>query len=119
MKEPGAGELDQRITIRIRNDRESDNDSLESEYIVVAKRWAKVSTLGTAIYTGDKQTGDDITHRITFRRVKGLDTRHEIVCADGRLFRVRRPNPLNGSRVYIVADVEELRRLQEEERDYV
>lgn len=108
MKEPGAGELDTRITVRIRNDTPSADAGLESAYITVAKRWAKLVPLGTAVYTGAKQTGDDLTHRIIFRRVRGLDSRHEILCDDGRLFRVRRPTDLNGGRVYTVVDVEQL-----------
>jgi len=108
MKEPGAGELDTRITVRIRNDMPSDDAALESAYLTVARRWAKLMPLGTAVYTGAKQTGDDFTHRIIFRRLKGLDSRHEILCDDGRLFRVRRPSDLNGGRVYTVVDVEQL-----------
>jgi head-tail adaptor len=115
MKEPGSGQLDLRVTVRIRNDGESDDGGLQSEFIEVAKRWAKVEPLGTAIYTGAKQTGDDLTHRITFRRVKGLDTRHEILCADGRLFRVRRATAMNGGRVYTVVDAEELENGEEGE----
>jgi len=108
MKEPGAGDLDTRITVRIRNDMPSDDAGLDSQFIPVAKRWAQLMPLGTAVYTGAKQTGDDFTHRIIFRRAKGLDSRPEIVCDDGRVFRVRRPMDLNGGRVYTVVDVEQL-----------
>lgn len=115
MKEPGAGDMDTRVTVRIRSDRESGDAELESEFTTVAKRWAQVTPLGTAIYTGSKQTGEDMTHRIIFRRVKGLDARHEILCADGRLFRVQRPTALNGGRVYTVVDVVELANGTEED----
>ncbi|MGP5106025.1 head-tail adaptor protein [Pseudomonas helleri] len=119
MKEPGAGELDRRVKVRIRNDRQSQADAgLESEFTVVADRWAKITALGTAIYTGAKQTGDDFTHRVIFRRLKGLDTRHEIVCSDGQVFRVRRATPLGGGRVYTVVDVEELTRADDEDSSY-
>lgn len=108
MKEPGAGELDRRVTVRVRNDQPSEFDAgLTSEFTVVAHRWAKIEPLGTAIYTGAKQTGDDMTHRITFRRIKGLGTQHEIVCG-AQVFRVRRPTDLNGARIFSVVDVEEL-----------
>ncbi|MNP73425.1 Phage head-tail joining protein [compost metagenome] len=73
----------------------------------MAKRWAKIEPLGTAAYTGAVQVGNVTTHRIYFRFVRELDSRHEIY-AGGRVFRVKRPTSMRGRNVWSVIEVEEL-----------
>ena len=107
MREPAAGELNRRVTIRLRNDEPTDDMSLASAYLEVAQRWAKIEPLGTAVYAGAVQIGEAMTHRITFPKINGLTRAHEIT-RGAQVFRVRRVTDLNGRGVYTVVDVEEL-----------
>lgn len=108
MRPPEAGELQHRVQVRLRADHaQRDGPGLESEFIPVASRWAKIEPLGTATYQGTVQTGNVFTHRIYFRYVPGLDARHEIVEA-GQVFRVKRPSTIGGRKVWSVIEVEEV-----------
>lgn len=107
MREPAAGELNRRIEVRIRNDEPSDDMGLESEYVRIAGRWAKIEPVGTAIYAGAVQIGEAMTHRIIFPFLGGLTTAHEIVRGQ-QVFRVKRATDLNGRGVFTVVDAEEL-----------
>ncbi|MBC2655089.1 head-tail adaptor protein [Pseudomonas sp. MSSRFD41] len=108
MRPPEAGELQHRVQVRRRADHaQRDGPGLESEFIPVASRWAKIEPLGTATYQGTVQTGNVFTHRIYFRYVRGLDARHEIV-EGGQVFRVKRPSTIAGRNVWSVVEVEEV-----------
>lgn len=106
MREPETGELSHRMVVRIRHDTPK-GSGLASQFTEVAKRWVKVEPLGTATYTGAKQTGTEITHRLYCRFLEGLDTRYELA-GGGRVFRVKRPTAMRGRAVWSVIEVEEL-----------
>ncbi|WP_110995580.1 head-tail adaptor protein [Pseudomonas sichuanensis] len=105
--EPGAGELDQRITIRLREDMPVDEADVESVFAEPRQRWAKLRAVGTAAYTDSVQTDDTITHRVWVRRIEGVTTSHEIV-SGSMVYRVKRSAPWGAGKRFTVIEVEEL-----------
>lgn len=107
MQEPSSGDLNRRVTFRLRVDLPTADMGLGPTYPLVIQRWAKIEPVGTAIYTGSAQTDSRITHRVTVRRLEGVTTSHEVVW--GRtVYRVVRSAALNGGDDWTVFEVEEL-----------
>ncbi|WP_339521817.1 phage head closure protein [Pseudomonas sp. EL_65y_Pfl2_R96] len=107
IREPSAGELDRRITLRLRTDIPAPDQGLDSIFLDQKKRWAKIEPVGTAVYTAGIQTDVKITHRVTLYYLKGLSDAHEIVHGS-IIYRVRRVADMNGTRRYTLLEVEEL-----------
>lgn len=107
LKEPGAGELDRRITIRLRDDIPVDDAGLEQEFSQPRLRWAKIRAVGTAVYTDSVQTDDKITHRVWVRLLGGITTSHEVV-AGNVIYRVKRCAPWGAGKRFTLIEVEEL-----------
>lgn len=105
--EPPAGELDRRITIRLREDLPLDVADLESVFTEPRHRWAKLRAVGTAAYTDSVQTDDTITHRIWVRLLPGVTTSHEVV-AGGATYRIKRSAPWGAGKRFTLIEVEEL-----------
>ncbi|WP_282412242.1 phage head closure protein [Pseudomonas sp. PS01299] len=107
MREPSAGELDRRITLRLRADIPAPDQGLDSLFTDQKKRWAKIEPVGTAVYANGVQTDVKITHRVTFYYLKGMSESHEVVHGD-TIYRVRRVADMNGNRRFTLLEVEEL-----------
>lgn len=107
MREPSAGELDRRITLRLRSDVPAPNQGLDSLFTDQKKRWAKIEPVGTAVYAAGVQTDVKITHRVTFYYLKGMSEAHEVV-RGATIYRVRRVADMNGNRRFTLLEVEEL-----------
>lgn len=107
MIRPGAGARDKRAIIRTRNDKPKDDAGMKSDYVEVAKRWATLEALGTLLVHSGIQTGDKITHRIIFERVRGIDDQCEVVIG-ARLFRVVRVGDVNEAEIDTLLEVEEI-----------
>ncbi|GAB1617157.1 hypothetical protein PSN_2896 [Pseudomonas sp. NGC7] len=60
-REPESGELDRRITIRLREDLPVEDADLDAVFTQPRHRWAKIRAVGTAVYTDSVQT-DDTSH---------------------------------------------------------
>ena len=107
MREPSAGELDRRITLRLRSDVPAPDQGLDSLFTEQKKRWARIEPVGTAVYTAGVQTDVKITHRVIFYYLKGMSEAHEVVHG-GTIYRVRRVADMNGGRRFTLLEVEEL-----------
>lgn len=107
MREPSAGELDRRITVRLRSDAPAPDLGLDSVFSDQKKRWAKIEPVGTAVYANGVQTEVKITHRVILYYLKGMSDAHEVVHG-GSIYRVKRVADMNGSRRFTVLEVEEL-----------
>jgi SPP1 family predicted phage head-tail adaptor len=107
MREPSAGELDRRITLRLRTDVPAPDLGLDSLFAGQKKRWAKIEPVGTAVYASGVQTDVKITHRVTIYYLKGMSESHEVVHGT-TVYRVRRVTDMNGKRRYTLLEVEEL-----------
>lgn len=105
--EPAAGELDRRITIRLREDLPLDAADLESVFTEPRHRWAKKRAVGTAVYTDSVQTDDRITHRYWVRVLGGVTTSHEVVDG-GAIYRIKRSAPWGAGKRFTLLEVEEL-----------
>lgn len=107
MKHPAAGERDKRIEIRVRNDKPESDADLVSGYTRVGFRWALLEPLGTLLVHSGIQVNKKITHRLTFKRLPGIDDSHEVVMGK-RLFRVVGVGDVNESGIDTVLEVEEI-----------
>lgn len=107
MREPSAGELDRRITLRLRTDIPALDQGLESLFTEQKKRWAKIEPVGTAVFANGVQTDMKITHRVIFYFLKGMSESHEVVHG-ATVYRVRRVADMNGNRRFTLLEVEEL-----------
>ena len=107
MLEPSAGELDRRITLRLRSDIPAPDLGLDSLFTDQKKRWAKIEPVGTAVYANGVQTDVKITHRVTLYHLKGMSDAHEVVHG-GSIYRVRRVADMNGGHRFTLLEVEEL-----------
>lgn len=105
--EPESGELDRRITIRLREDIPVEDAGLEPAFTQDRHRWAKIRAVGTAVYTDSVQTDEKITHRVWVRLLDGVTTSHEIL-AGGSIYRVKRSAPLGNGKRFTLIEVEEL-----------
>lgn len=111
MNLPSIGELDRRVRLRARSDKaKTDGPGIESEYDYLPECWAKVQSVGSAVYSGSVQAGVTVTHRVTLRFRRGITDAHEVVeTFEGveTIYRVRRVSDL-GNRRFLVLEVEEL-----------
>lgn len=107
MREPSAGELDRRITLRLRTDIPAPDQGLDSVFTEQKRRWAKIEPVGTAVYAAGVQTDAKITHRVTFYYLKGMSESHEVLHG-ATIYRVRRVADMNGNRRFTLLEVEEL-----------
>lgn len=105
--EPGAGELNRRVTIRRRLDLPAADLGLDQTFPETRKRWAKITPAGAATYAGSAQIGDLITHRVIIRYLDGITDAHEVVHGV-RVYRVKRVTDMNGGHRFTMLDVEEL-----------
>lgn len=111
ISEPGAGDLNRRVTLRRRTDLPATDAGLTSLFSDERKRWARIEPVGTAIYSGSVQVDDRITHRITLRYLGVLTTDFEVVHAEV-IYRVKRATDLNGGHRFTMLEVEELGQVQ-------
>lgn len=109
--EPGAGDLNRRVTLRRRADLPAADGSLVSEFSEEKKRWARIEPVGTAIYSGSVQADDKITHRITLRHLGIVPIDFEVVHGDV-VYRVKRAADMNGGHRFTLLEVEELGLIQ-------
>lgn len=107
MREPSAGELDRRITLRLRSDIPAPDQGVDSLFTDQKKRWARIEPVGTAVYAAGVQTDVKTTHRVIFYYLKGMSEVHEVVHGT-TIYRVRRVADMNGSRRFTLLEVEEL-----------
>lgn len=106
-RDPESGELDRRITIRLREDLPAEEAGLEPAFTQDRRRWAKIRAVGTAVYTDSVQTDDKITHRIWVRCLDGVTTSHEVL-AGNVIYRVKRCAPWAAGKRFTLIEVEEL-----------
>lgn len=106
LREPGAGELNRRITLRLRSDIPTPALGLDSLFAQEKRRWAKIEPVGSATYSAGVQTDAKVTHRVTLYFLDGIGESHEVVHGS-KLYRVRRVTDMNGSHRFTVLEVEE------------
>lgn len=104
---PGAGELDKRITIRLRHDLPVGQFDIDQKKLNPIKRWASLKPVGTSVWQASVQTDEAVTHRCIIRYMGGITTSHEVLYND-LVYRVRRCAPLQGNKVFLVIELEEL-----------
>lgn len=107
MTAPFVGELNRRVTIRIRRDVSVGLAGLVAEYPTTLKRWARLVPVGTAVWAAAVQTEERVTHSCILRRIPDITTDYELV-SRGRVYAVRRCAELRGETIYTVLDLEEL-----------
>ncbi|MNJ27349.1 Phage head-tail joining protein [compost metagenome] len=111
MREPGAGELNRRIKLRLRSDLPEGEYDLASVFTEEKHRWARIAPVGTATYVAGLQVDAKVTHRVTLYFLDGLSECHEVVHG-AKVYRIQRIADINGSHRFTVLDVELLGLLQ-------
>lgn len=111
LREPGAGELNRRITLRLRSDIPTENLELGSIFTDEKRRWAKIEPVGSVTYSAGVQIDAKVTHRITLYFLDGIGESHEVLHGS-KLYRVQRVTDMNGAHRFTVLDVEELGQAQ-------
>lgn len=104
---PDPGELNQRITVRLRVDQPADDFGVEPSYPESFDTWAKVAQTSATAYQGSVQTESAVTHYFTIRFRKGITADHEVVHND-QVHRVKRVRDLNTQRRFLLLECEEL-----------
>lgn len=112
LQNPRPGDLSRRLVIKRRQDMPAMGGGVTPSYTTVATVWAKLEPVGGALFFGTKQVGEEVTDRIFMRRTAALTERtitgeHECEC-DGQRYRVRRASAVNGGRVWLMLEVENL-----------
>lgn len=110
-REPGAGDLDRRITVRRCMDVPAADMGLDSVFSEPKRRWARIEPVGSATYAAGVQTDSKVTHRITLRWLVGITDAHEVLHGK-TLYRIRRSSDMNGTHRFTLLEVEELGQVQ-------
>lgn len=68
---PNIGELDRRVTIRRWTDQTNADFGIDQAVDYGQQRWAKIEPVMGVAYWGNKQTGEEVTHKIWLRYGEG------------------------------------------------
>lgn len=111
MREPANGELDRLVTVKAWEDVPS-GLTLAQQFDEAQTAWASLLPVGTALFYGGQQVGQEVTHRLVAWRSSTLNetviTARHVVEYEGLRYRVRRATDMNGRRAYVVLDLEQL-----------
>lgn len=107
IRHPGAGDLNRRVTLRLRTDFPAAGGDLGSEFSEQRSRWAHIEPVGSVVYSAGVQADNIVTHRITLRYLPGITDAHEVVHGQ-TVYRVRRVTDLGGAGRFTQLEVEEL-----------
>ncbi|WP_421218755.1 head-tail adaptor protein [Aeromonas jandaei] len=106
MRPPSAGELKQRLQIRLVTEVPDDNFSTRPEYHDQITVWGKLMPVTGGIYMAGVQIDEKVTHKCLIRW-RQLTGDHQMV-HKGTVYRVKRCEPLNGETVWALVELEQL-----------
>lgn len=106
MRPPSAGELKQRLQIRLVTEVPDDNFSTRPEYHDQLTVWGKLMPVTGGIYMAGVQIEEKVTHKCLIRW-RQLTGDHQMV-HKGTVYRVKRCEPLNGETVWALVELEQL-----------
>lgn len=111
LRGPAIGDMDRLVTIRAWTDTPT-TFALEQQFDAGQPTWASLTPVGTAIFYGTQQVGEDVTHRLACWRTDTLNARtvtarHVVECY-GLRYRVKRATDMNGERAFLMLDLKEL-----------
>lgn len=113
MREPGAGELSRRITLRLQTDVPNAGFGLDPTYDAGAELWAKHEPVHSLAIRAGMQTGEAPTDMFWVRRATALTRPEDITAAhvidwDGQRYRVLEAIDVNGARRFTRITVKQL-----------
>lgn len=111
---PEDGELDKRVTVRLRTDAPNQAFGLDERYVEPFDRWARIRPAGPMVHytSGQAQDGEAITHFIDLRR--GTKTLPELMTADrviehkGRRYRILRAIDMEGAGLFTSVECKDI-----------
>lgn len=110
MSLPAAGELNRLLVVKQQGDIPAMGAAVTQNFTHVATVWAKHQPVGSAIFFGTKQVGEDVTDRFIVRRNSVINeqivTANHVVEFNNTRYRVRRASDLEGARQYTMIEVE-------------
>ena len=110
MSLPAAGELNRRVVIKAQGDVPAMGAAITQNFTTLATVWAKHQPVGSAVFFGTKQVGEDVTDRFIVRRTSTVNERtvsaNHVIEHAGNRYRVRRASDLEGARQYTMIEAE-------------
>lgn len=111
MRGPAIGEMDKLVTIKAWEDVPA-GFALAQQYDQAQQAWANLMPVGSALFYGQQQVGEEISHRLIAWRTPTIHsvaiTARHVVEHDGLRYRVRRATDMNGERAFVILDLEQL-----------
>ncbi|MDP3088863.1 MAG: phage head closure protein [Methylotenera sp.] len=112
MSLPVAGELNRLISIKVQADIPAMGAAITQNFTLLATVWAKHQPVGSAIFFGTKQVGEDVTDRFIIRRNATINEQtvsaNHVIEFNGNRYRVRRASDLEGARQFVMIEAEGL-----------
>jgi SPP1 family predicted phage head-tail adaptor len=110
MSLPAAGELNRLIAIKTQLDQPAMGAAITKNFTLFATVWAKHHPVGSAIFFGTKQVGEDVTDRFIIRRQNAINeqtvTANHVIEFKNTRYRVRRASDLEGARQFTMIEAE-------------
>lgn len=107
LRSPTPGELNRRVQFRVRQDIPAPGGGLTAEYTDSFKAWARVRQVAGSAYLHSVQIDETITHTVTIRYRRDVNTDMEAVFG-GQVYRVMRVGDLNDEHRFTFIEVKEL-----------
>ena len=109
MRLPAAGELNRRIELWGLSHTPDGDMSVHVNAHLIAKAWAKIEPIGGVTYWSSVGVGDEVTHRIFIRAIKGKTSPEALaniteIISDGMKYRVRRRTDVNGEKLFTLLE---------------
>ena len=107
------GSLNRRIVIKRWQDVPVGAFHVEQTYDEGVQVWAKVEPVGSQVYWGTHQIGEQVTHRFIIRRVQGVTdertiTAQHIVQYNGYRYTIKRVNDYKDAHRFVVIEAQEV-----------
>lgn len=112
---PEIGKLNKRVGIYSRSDTPSGSFAINTDFTLVQEVWGGLLPASAGTYWNGKQTGQDVTHRISLRCIPGVTDADSITTEleleiEGMRYRPVRVTDLLGMKRFTVIDAVQLGR---------
>lgn len=112
MKYPPIGSLNKRVLIRRWQDVAGADQDIDQTYDAGVPAWTRIEPTGSALFYGLQQVEVGVTHRLATWRTELINADviggSHVVDYAGMRYRVRRATDINGGRVFVLLDLEQL-----------
>lgn len=111
MREPTAGDLRTRVSVRDWHDEATGFAAIDSIFGEPLKRWAKIIAASSATYWGSKQLDTGVTHLVVMRYLEPI-TGQQVLESGGWRYRILRVKHSTGAKRWTWLECELLGQVQ-------